>query len=99
VIDIAQALSEISRLELEKAKLEVLTKQLEERKDQLAQRMAQLGVTTVTIMQEIDRLEISIRRRIDEANGRARAEATRAAAPTEGRAVEANSVDALLENF
>ena len=99
MIDIAQALSEISRLELEKAKLEVLTKQLEERKDQLAQRMAQLGVTTVTIMQEIDRLEISIRRRIGEANGRSRAEAIKAAPSIEGQVIEANSVDALLENF
>ena len=99
MIDIAQTLNEISRLEREKAKLEVLTTQLEERKDGLARRMAQLGVTTVTIGQEIDRLEISVRRSIDEANGRARAEAAAPVPVAKGQVVEANSVDALLENF
>jgi peptidoglycan hydrolase CwlO-like protein len=64
-MDTKQALDEVSRIEREKAQLELRQAQLVEKQDVLAKRLAELGVSPKDLDAEVSRLEASIREKLD----------------------------------
>lgn len=82
-MDIKATLDEISRIEKEKAQLELRQIQLAEKQDVLAKRLAVLGVKPGELDAEVARLESGIREKLD----------TIRRGPAKTTAVKSRSVD------